>query len=70
MNIEGAEIDALHGGAESIKRWSPKLAISAYHLANHLWLIPETIFEIQPNYKLYLRQHDGGIIESVIFALP
>jgi len=70
MNIEGAEIDALQGAAESIKQWSPKLAISAYHLPNHLWLIPETIAKIRPDYKLYFRQHDGGIIETVMFALP
>jgi FkbM family methyltransferase len=70
MNIEGAEIDALHGGAKSIKQWSPKLAISAYHFADHLWRIPQTISEIRPDYKLYFRQHDGGIIETVVFAFP
>ena len=70
MNIEGAEIDALQGSAKSIKKWSPKLAISAYHLAEHLWRIPQTILDIRPDYKLYFRQHDGGIIETVVFALP
>lgn len=70
MNIEGAEIDALHGGVKSIMQWSPKLAISAYHLADHLWRIPLTISEIRPDYKIYFRQHDGGIIETVVFAIP
>ena len=70
MNIEGAEIDALLGAAKSLKQWSPKLAISAYHFAGHLWQIPQTILELRPDYKLYFRQHDGGIIETVVFAFP
>jgi FkbM family methyltransferase len=70
MNIEGAEIDALQGGADSIKRWGPKLAISAYHLPNHLWKIPLEISKIREDYQIFFRQHDGGIIETVVFALP
>lgn len=70
MNIEGAEINALHGGSESIKHWKPKLAISAYHVPNHLWRIPQTIRELCPDYQISFRQHDGGIIETVVFALP
>ena len=70
MNIEGAEIDALQGGADSIKRWGPKLAISAYHLPNHLWKIPLEISKLREDYQIFFRQHDGGIIETVVFALP
>ena len=25
---------------------------------------------LNPEYELYLRQHDGGIIETVLYALP
>ena len=70
MNIEGAEIDALAGGAASIRRWAPKLAISAYHVPDHLWRVPATIRGLRPDYRIYFRQHDGGIIESVTYALP
>jgi FkbM family methyltransferase len=69
MNIEAAEIEALHGAAASIRRWAPKLAISAYHRAEHLWRVPETILELRPDYRLYFRQHDGGIIETVTYAM-
>lgn len=69
MNIEGAEIDALHGGAGSIRRWTPKLAISGYHIPNHLWRVPQTIKELCSDYQIYFRQHDGGIIETVIYAI-
>jgi FkbM family methyltransferase len=70
MNIEGAEIDALQGGRNAICKWLPRLAISVYHRASDLWRIPEVILEMSSDYELYLRQHDGGIIETVLYALP
>jgi FkbM family methyltransferase len=70
MNIEGAEIDALRGGRAAIRKWQPRLAISIYHRASDLWRIPQLVLELNPNYRLYLRQHDGGIIETVLYALP
>ena len=70
MNIEGAEIDALNGGRNVIRRWRPRLAISVYHRASDLWRIPQLVLDLTPDYDLYLRQHDGGIIETVLYALP
>ena len=69
MNIEGAEIDALKGGRNAIRKWQPRLAISVYHRASDLWRIPQLVSELVPDYRLYLRQHDGGIIETVLYAL-
>ena len=68
MNIEGAELDALDGAAASIRRWNPKLALSAYHRPSHLWQVPAKVKELDPRYQLYFRQHDGGIIETVCYA--
>jgi FkbM family methyltransferase len=70
MNIEGAEIEALAGAAGAIRRWRPKLAISAYHRPSDLWQVAETVDALYPDYDLYLRQHDGGVIETVLYALP
>ena len=70
MNIEGAEIDALQGGRDAIRKWRPRLALSVYHRASDLWRIPQVVLELNPDYRLYLRQHDGGIIETVLYALP
>jgi FkbM family methyltransferase len=69
MNIEGAELEALKGGERAIKRWAPKLAISAYHRPSDLWQVPDMVRSLRPDYKLYLRQHDGGVIETVLYAL-
>lgn len=69
MNIEGAEIEALKGGRNLIAKHAPKLAISGYHRPTDLWQLPQLIKELNGDYKLYLRQQDGGIIESVIYAV-
>jgi FkbM family methyltransferase len=69
MNIEGAEIDALQGGEKLIRRELPKLALSVYHRPSDLWRIPEIVKQFDAGYDLYLRQHDGGIIETVLYAL-
>jgi FkbM family methyltransferase len=70
MNIEGAELDALEGARQTIQRWCPSLAISAYHRPSDLWRIPEKIVSLRDDYRLYLRQHDGGVIETVLYAQP
>jgi FkbM family methyltransferase len=70
MNIEGAEIDALEGARKTIARWTPKLAVSVYHRASDLWRIPQIVCQLNPRYDLYLRQHDGGVIETVLYAIP
>lgn len=69
MNIEGAEIPALKGSAKSIEKYQPKLGISIYHRPTDLWEIPFLIKELHSDYKFYLRQHDGGVIESVVYAI-
>ena len=68
MNIEGAEIDALYGAQNTIRRWLPKLAISVYHRPTDLWRIPQLVRELSDKYDLFLRQHDGGVIETVLYA--
>lgn len=70
MNIEGAELPALDGAKQSIRKWRPKLAISAYHKAGDLWAVANAIIAIDDGYDIYLRQHDGGVIESVIYGIP
>ena len=70
MNIEGAEIEALYGARNTIDKWLPKLAISVYHRPSDLWRIPQIVKQLSPAYDLYLRQHDGGVIETVLYALP
>ena len=69
MNIEGAEVAALRGARKTIRRYQPNLAISVYHRVDHLWRIPCLIHSLSPSYRLYLRQHEGGCVETVLYAI-
>lgn len=69
MDIEGAELAALEGACNTIAKFKPKLAICIYHKAEDLWLIPEYIKEINPDYKLYIRHHSNRAAETVLYAI-
>jgi FkbM family methyltransferase len=69
MDIEGAEIEALEGGAETIRAHRPKLAISAYHRRSDLYRIPILINKIIPGYHFYLRHLSDCYYDTVLFAI-
>jgi len=69
MDIEGAEIKALTGARKLIKKYKPKLAISAYHLPLDIIQIPLIIHDMAPEYKLYLRHHSLVHYETVLYAV-
>ncbi|WPR71618.1 FkbM family methyltransferase [Flavobacterium sp. NG2] len=69
MDIEGAEMEALKGAEETIKKYKPKLAICAYHKPTDLILIPQYIKLLNPDYKFYLRQHLHITQELVLYAI-
>lgn len=55
MDIEGAEIAAIDGGAKTITQHKPKMQIAAYHRSEDLILIPQRVLELRSDYKIYLR---------------
>uniref|UniRef100_A0A7V5XG50 FkbM family methyltransferase n=1 Tax=Thermodesulfobacterium geofontis TaxID=1295609 RepID=A0A7V5XG50_9BACT len=64
MDIEGAEIDALLGAEQTIKRFKPKLAICTYHRPTDSEEIKNIILSYNLNYKL--KEIDQG--EKILFA--
>ena len=68
LDIEGAEIDALNGAKNLIKRNRPKLAICVYHKPRDLWEIPLLIKKILPEYKLNLRHYGELPYETICYA--
>lgn len=70
MDIEGAELAALQGGAETIKRYKPKLAISIYHKPEDIIEIPIYIKSLVPEYKLYIRHYTNMYAETILYAIP
>ena len=52
MDVEGAERLALRGAAETIRRFRPRLTISAYHLHDDIYVLAELIRNLCPSYDL------------------
>lgn len=69
MDIEGAELNALKGSREIIKKYKPRLAVSVYHKNQDLIEIPLYIKELVPEYKLYIRHYSNAAIETVLYAV-
>jgi FkbM family methyltransferase len=70
MDVEGYELEALEGLKITINTHRPKLAISAYHVQDHLWKIPLLIRSLYPGYRLYLRAHLRDFYDLVCYAVP
>jgi len=69
MDIEGAELEALRGAADIIKRDKPKLAISIYHKETDYVDIAEYILSLVSDYKLYMRQYTPINLETVLYCV-
>ncbi|MBU2703218.1 FkbM family methyltransferase [Sporomusaceae bacterium BoRhaA] len=69
MDIEGAELKALQGAAQSIKNYKPKMAICVYHNPEDLWEISLYLKSIVPEYKIYLRHYTTFESETVCYAV-
>ena len=57
MDVEGAEVQALQGGAATISKHAPKLFVAAYHYDVDLFRLPLLMWKLVPEYKIYLRKH-------------
>jgi FkbM family methyltransferase len=69
MDIEGAEIHALTGAKNTIKKFKPKLAISVYHKSDDLITIPKLINSIRDDYKFYFDYYTIISNEAIIYAV-
>ena len=57
LDIEGSELDMLHGAAKTITRCKPKMAISAYHVPDDLWTLAEYIKSLRSDYEFAFRHY-------------
>jgi FkbM family methyltransferase len=70
MDIEGAELKAIVGATETIRKARPILAVCAYHRCEHLWTLPVLIHSVLTEYNIFLRRYAEECWETVYYAIP
>lgn len=70
MDIEGAELSALKGGIETIKKYRPQLAISIYHSNEDFINIPLYLNRELTNYNFAIGHYSPSLSETVLYAIP
>jgi FkbM family methyltransferase len=68
MDIEGAELQALRGAAQTIQRYRPKLSIAVYHRLSDFYQIPEYLDSLGLGYRYFLRHYTIHAEETLLFA--
>jgi FkbM family methyltransferase len=68
MDIEGAELYALQGATETIRKYKPKLAIAIYHSLDDMVNIPKFLQDLNVGYKFYLGHYTIHKSETILFA--
>lgn len=69
MDVEGSEERALMGAFSTIRKFRPKLAISAYHNLADLVRLPILIKAIEPSYRFYLDHYTIHAEETILYAV-
>jgi len=69
LDVEGAELKALKGAEQTIRRCRPKLAICIYHKPEDVVEIPDYILSLHCDYKLYVRHYQLSDCETVVYAV-
>lgn len=69
MDIEGAELAALKGAIDTLRKYKPKLAISLYHKNEDLIDIPLWLHKNVPGYRYYLRHYSNKRWDFVLYCI-
>lgn len=57
MDVEGVEKEALEGCRRILQQDKPRLIISAYHRSGDIVTLPRVVKDLNPDYRITLRQH-------------
>lgn len=70
LDIEGMELDALHGAVHTLQRCQPTMAICLYHKSEDIWEIPRFVHEVLPSHRLYIRHYSPWVFDTLLYAVP
>ncbi len=58
IDAEGDERAVISGCKNTLRRYNPVLNVSLYHRVGDLWELPLLLYNVNPNYKLYIRKKE------------
>jgi len=70
MDVEGAEVRALHGAKETLRRFRPRLAIATEHKPDDETVIPNAVRAAKSDYQAacgYCAQSNGHVHPEVMY---
>lgn len=70
LDIEGAEMSALRGATQWIKRNKPVIAVCVYHKQEDIFEIPKYINSLGIKYSVYMRHYSDNQTETVCYFIP
>ena len=68
LDVEGAELSALRGAAETIRRFRPRLVICLYHQPEDLYTLPLYVKSLVPEYRLEVAHASCGFTDTILYA--
>lgn len=69
LDVEGAELKALAGAENTIRRCHPRLAICIYHKPEDILEIPAYILSLSEDYDFYIRHYQMTQSETILYAV-
>ena len=68
LDVEGAELDALRGAGDTIRRFRPRLVICLYHTPEDLMTLPLFVKSLVPDYRLEVAHASCGFTDTILYA--
>lgn len=68
LDIEGAELSALKGAENTIRRFKPRLIVCLYHKPADLYEIPLYLKKIAPEYEFRVAHSSAGFTDTILYA--
>lgn len=69
LDVEGSELAAFKGAADTLKRFRPKLVVSAYHKPRDIVDLAKYLKDLDLGYEMYLDHYTNHGEETVLYAL-
>lgn len=68
LDIEGAESAALKGAEQTLRRFTPRLALAAYHQFDDMWALIRQIDQLDLGYHFAMAHFTPHHEETVLYA--